>query len=125
MDVSFQFGSLRIDTQFNNSKTAQEIYAALPISSKVSRWGDEIYFEIPVKLPSEDGTLDLKVGDIGYWPQGACLCLFFGKTPASIDERPRPASEVNIVGTFSVTPEVLRKIASGTKVQVLSSLRGA
>ena len=122
MEVLFQFGSLRVDTQLNNSKTAQAIYATLPISSKVSRWGDEIYFEIPVKLPMEEGTLDLKVGDIGYWPEGACLCLFFGKTPASIDDHPRPASEVNLVGTFSVPPEVLRKVASGTKVQVLKPL---
>ena len=104
---------------FNKSASAQVITAALPIQSVVNRWGDEIYFEIPVKLPSEDATFDLKVGDIGYWPEGACLCLFFGKTPASIDERPRPASEVNIVGTFSASPETLRKLKSGTKVQVL------
>ena len=119
MEILFQFGTLEVKANFNKSNSAQVIAAALPIKSIVNRWGDEIYFEIPVKLPSEEATLDLKVGDIGYWPEGACLCLFFGKTPASIDDHPRPASEVNIVGTFSTSPEVLRKVASGTKVHVL------
>ena len=121
MDVSFHFGSLHIEAKFNRSKTAQAIGLALPMGSKVSRWGDEIYFETPTKLPLEQGTLDLKVGDIGYWPEGACLCLFFGKTPASIDAHPRPASEVTIVGSFSASADMLRKVASGTKVRVLKS----
>ena len=121
MKVLFQFGPLQVEAKFNYSSTAQIIHTALPINSTVSCWGDEIYFQIPVKLPPEEGTLNLKVGDIGYWPEGACLCLFFGKTPASIDERPRPASEVNLIGTFSVSPEVLRKVAPRTKVQVIKS----
>ncbi|OGW85886.1 MAG: hypothetical protein A3C35_06740 [Omnitrophica bacterium RIFCSPHIGHO2_02_FULL_46_11] len=119
MDVSFQFGSLAVKAKFNDSNVAQVIYSALPIHSKVNRWGDEIYFEIPEKLPLESGTLNVKIGDIGYWPEGACLCLFFGKTPASIDECPRPASEVTIVGTFTASLDTLRKVVSGIKVQVL------
>ena len=119
MDVLFRFGTLEVKANFNKSSTAQLIAAALPLQSKVNRWGDEIYFEIPVKLPAENGTLNLKVGDIGYWPQGACLCLFFGRTPASVDEHPRPAGEVTVVGTFSAQPEVLRRVPAGAKVQVL------
>ena len=118
MEILFQFGTLEVKANFNKSNSAQVIATTLPIKSIVNRWGDEIYFEIPIKLPPESATLDLKVGDIGYWPEGACLCLFFGKTPASIDDRPRPASEVNLVGAFYATPEVLRKVTSGTKVQV-------
>ena len=118
MEVVFQFGALAVNAHFNDSATAQVVYAALPIDSRVNRWGDEIYFEIPVKLGLEEATLDLKVGDIGYWPQGSCLCLFFGKTPASIDDRPRPASEVNLVGRFSADPATLRKVASGVKVHL-------
>ena len=119
MDITFEFGSLRIDASLNDTSAAQVIYSTLPITGKVNHWGDEIYFEIPVKLTPEKTTMDLKVGDIGYWPQGTCLCLFFGKTPASIDERPRPASEVAVVGTFRAAPELLRTVASGTKVRIL------
>ncbi len=118
MEIIFQFGTLEVKADFNKSNSAQVIAAALPIKSVVNCWGDEIYFEIPVKLPPENATLDLKVGDIGYWPEGACLCLFFGKTPASVDERPRPASEVNIVGRFSTHPAALRKVVSGVQAQI-------
>lgn len=119
VEIIFRFGNLEVKANFNKSNTAQLISAALPIQSRINRWGDEIYFEIPIKLPPEDATLNLNVGDVGYWPEGACLCLFFGKTPASIDERPRPASEVNIVGSFTTSPEILRKVNSSTNVQVL------
>ena len=119
MDVLFQLGPLQVEAKFNQSSAAEIIHAALPLDSTVNCWGDEIYFEIPVKCPPEDETLDLKVGDIGYWPEGACLCLFFGKTPVSVDDRPRPASEVNLVGTFSTPPDALRKVTSGTRVQVV------
>ena len=118
-DILFQFGDLRIQASFNDSSTAQIIASALPIESRVNRWGDEIYFEIPAKLPPEQSTVDLNVGDIAYWPEGSCLCLFFGRTPASIDERPRPASDVNIVGRFSESAEPLRKVAAGATVRVM------
>ena len=83
--------------------------------------GDEIYFEIPVKLPAENATMDLKVGDIGYWPQGSCFCLFFGKTPASTGNEPRPASEVNVVGSFTTSAETLRNVKEGAAVKIVKS----
>ena len=121
MDVLFRFWKFEIEAKFNDSPAASAIYHSLPFTSSVNRWGDEIYFEIPVKLSLQNGTLDVKIGDIAYWPEGACLCLFFGKTPASIDDRPRPASEVNLVGTFSLSPMLLRKVTPGTSVHVLKS----
>jgi len=117
--IAFQFDDLQVSAQLHDCVAAQALHRALPIESKANRWGDEIYFEIPAKLGPEEATLELNVGDIGYWPQGSCLCLFFGRTPASINERPRPASEVNLVGTFSASPEVLRKVRAGSKVRVL------
>jgi uncharacterized protein len=118
LSVEFEFEGLHVKGQLNDSATAEIIYAALPIDSKVNTWGDEIYFEIPAKLSYENATLDLEAGDIGYWPQGACLCLFFGRTPASIDDKPRPASEVNLVGSFSASVDELRKIRAGSRVRI-------
>lgn len=119
MKVCFWFDSVQVQSEWNDSATAREIAKTLPVQSVIRRWGDEIYFEISAKLPDEKATLDLEVGDIGYWPEGACLCLFFGKTPASVDERPRPASGVNLVGKFKVSPAILRKVKSGTSVGVV------
>lgn len=118
MKISFQFGELRVESEWNDSETAKKIAESLPVTSSVSRWGDEIYFAIPVQLPPENATRNVVVGDIAYWPEGACLCLFFGKTPISVDDHPRPASEVNLIGKFSAPPDVLRKVRSGTSVKV-------
>lgn len=116
--VIFQTKTLQFEAFFNSSKTAEAILKALPIQAEVNRWGDEIYFEIPVKLPAENPTLEVKVGDIAYWPEGHCLCIFFGKTPASLKDEPRPASEVSIVGHTDATPESLRRIREGSEISI-------
>jgi uncharacterized protein len=118
MGITFQFGDLEVPATLNDSSTAELIRASLPMRSKVNLWGDEIYFEIPIKVGPDHGTTDLKVGDIAYWPQGSCLCLFFGKTPASTDEKPRPASEVNVIGTFATPAELLKQVPEGSQVRV-------
>ena len=62
--------------------------------------------------------MDVAVGDIAYWPQGKCLCVFFGITPASTSDKPEPASAVGIVGRTAATPELLRKAEAGQKIVV-------
>jgi uncharacterized protein len=60
--------------------------------------GREIYF--PASLSAEgqpDAREEVEVGDIAYWPPGDAVCLFFGRTPANIDEKPRAASPVTVL----------------------------
>jgi len=90
----------------------------LPMSSTVNRWGEEIYFDVPVTLPNEQPTVSVKVGDLAYWPEGPCLCIFFGKTPASRGDEPRPASDVTIVGHTDAPIDLLRAIKAGTPIAV-------
>ena len=55
---------------------AKAIAARLPIKAKPNEWGDEYYFEIPVKASlDETATTKVKVGDIGYWPPGRAVNL--------------------------------------------------
>lgn len=97
--VLITLGSLRLRAELCNNPIAQAIENILPISQKVSRWGDEIYFPIPLKLEATpDARADVEVGDLTYWPEGHCLCIFYGKTPASLDDKPRAASPVMVVG---------------------------
>ena len=118
MKIVFKTSTVTIEGTLNNSQTAKNIHEKLPIAAKASRWGDEIYFEIPVKCPPEDATMDVEVGDIAYWPEGACLCIFFGRTPAGTNDKPRPASEVNIVGKVSGDLSVLKSVRPGEKIKV-------
>jgi len=103
-------------------ETFSAIVKALPFSSDARTWGDEIYFEIPIAAVDENSTSNLEVGDIAFWPQGNCLCIFFGKTPASSSDKPAPASPVNIVGRLlqadSETIDSLRSIKDSDKIKV-------
>ena len=107
---------VKIETLDN--PTARKISEALPVESRVKRWGDEIYFDTGIVAPSDGATLDVNIGDIAYWPEGKCLCIFFGRTPASTGDKPAPASECVIVGRAKVDPAALRKVRSGAKITV-------
>lgn len=110
-------GRVSAEAILNESPTAGKIWEALPIEGRGSTWGDEIYFGIPVDAPPEKDARDVvAVGELGYWPPGTAFCIFFGRTPASTDERPRAASPVNIVGRVQGDATVFRAVSSGTKV---------
>ena len=110
--------NVTMNAELNDSATADLIYNGLPIEARVSTWGDEIYFTIPVKTGLENGVDIVQKGDLGYWPQGNCFCIFFGKTPMSIGEEIRPASAVNLVGKILGDPEDWKKVAAGENISV-------
>ncbi len=104
----------------NNSKTSLKILEALPLESTVRRWGDEIYFKIPVHSELEDGVEILELGSVAYWPPGSSICIFFGKTPASTDDKPQAASPVTVIGEI-IDKEIiseLKKIKDGEKIEI-------
>ena len=79
-----------------NPVTCKSIWENLPFELNLSRWGEELYGEIPVSIENENSQVDCEVGDIGYWPDGKSFCIFFGPTPVSKDRKPKAASPVNI-----------------------------
>ena len=117
---------IRIKTQrvikeasLNTSETASAIWEALPIEGTVNRWGDEIYFDIPVKAGlAPDARADVDVGDVAYWPPGRALCLFWGPTPASRGPEPRAASPVNVFGRVTDRPEDFGDVEDGEAIRI-------
>ncbi len=101
---------IEAEAELNDTRIAQEIYKILPIEAEGNFWGNEIYFEIPVEMENENPTANLKVGDLAYWPAGNSFCIFYGRTPASTDEEPRPASPVTIIGKIKGDLKELKKI---------------
>lgn len=101
-----------------DSPALREIDKALPITSKVKVWGDEIYFDINIKAPPDGATIDVEAGDIAYWPEGKSLCIFFGKTPISIGDKPLPASKVVIIGKIDPDFEALCSVGPESKIMV-------
>jgi hypothetical protein len=73
-----------ITVELGEGPTAGALWEALPIESRASLWGEEIYF--PIFLSSEgepDAREEVVVGTVAYWPPCDALCLFFDPTPAS------------------------------------------
>jgi len=101
-----------------NPKTVKAIWEALPFEAQANRWGDEVYFPIPVKLDEENPQSIVEAGDIGYWPPGRGFCIFFGPTPISRGDEIRPASPVNVFGRIVGDPKVFQKVEDGDTIKV-------
>jgi len=119
--ISIEIGKISLRIELDDSPTALAVASALPIESLANRWGDEIYFETPVRLPkAKEAREQVQIGEVGYWPPGHAFCIFFGPTPASQDERPRAASPVNVFGKVLEDPSILRRVKDGAKVLLRS-----
>ena len=116
--IRIKAGKVDTTAELNDTKTAEAIGKALPLKSKAETWGDEVYFEIPLHLELEDGKELVAVGDIGYWPNGNCFCIFFGPTPMSKGNEIRPASAVNVFGKVIGAPKVFKQVKDGETIVI-------
>ena len=118
--VDIVVGSVVVKTEWNDSATARQLLAALPIRSSGSYWGKELYFDVPVEAELEEGAGDVvPAGAVAYWPPGPSLCLFWGPTPASRSGECRAASPVNVVGRV-LNPEILPRLKAREVIVDLS-----
>ncbi len=117
--VRILVGPVSLEAELKSNKTADAIYAALPIEAALNIWGEEFYFKIPgVTDHRETATTQVKVGDVAFWGAGGVLTIFFGPTPMSRGPDPVPVDRVNIVGRILGDPTLLRQAMSATKIKV-------
>lgn len=122
-NVKITVTNITIEAEFFDTACAKAISEKLPLKAVLNVWGDEFYFEIPVtSLLDETATRVVKIGDIGYWPPGQALALFFGPTPLSSGADPVPASEVNIVGKIIGDAALLRKAKGASTIRLEKAL---
>jgi hypothetical protein len=115
----FEFGSLTFDAEFLDTPTAKAIAAALPIEGRALTWGEEVYFEIPVRVAREaDARAVVTPGEIAYWPEGPAIALGFGRTPISKGDETRLASPCNIFAKALGDVKTLAKVKAGTQIKV-------
>lgn len=111
-------GDVSMTAELNQSACAKKIWDALPISARASTWGDEIYFGILISCGAENPQETVEMGDLAYWLEGSCFCIFFGPTPMSRGDEIRPASAVEVFGRIEGDAKQFKKVASGTKVLI-------
>ena len=117
--IRITVGSVQLDAELKSTKTAQEVYAVLPVESQVNTWGEEFYFKVPgVKDHRETHTTQVKVGDVAFWGAGQVLAIFFGRTPMSMGADPVPADRVNVVGRVLGDAATLRQAMNASTIRV-------
>ena len=111
--------NISINAELLDTPTGRKISKALPLEGSANVWGDEIYFEIPVKSSLEKEAREVvERGHLGYWPPGSAFCIFFGPTPASQGKEIRAASAVNIIGKVSGDATRFKGVPPGAKVRI-------
>src|ERR1700716_1379471 len=117
--IRLDFGTLTLEAELLDTPTARAVAAALPISSSALKWGEEVYFEVPVQVATEgDARAVVVPGEIAYWPDGHCIALGFGRTPISQGDETRLASPCNIFAAALGDVKALATVRAGAKVVV-------
>ena len=117
--INLSVGNVSLEAELLDTPTANKILDALPLESSANVWGDEIYFDIPLRLAQEpDARADVEIGDLAYWPAGPAFCIFFGPTPVSTSDQPRAYSPVNVFGRVIGDARQLKGVANGAAVMV-------
>ena len=101
------------------ASSVNQILKILPCDARANTWGDEVYFELPVKLALEsDAQQVVEPGTVCFWVEGSALALPFGPTPISKGGESRLASRCNVLGKIEGDPRELKKVKAGSAIRV-------
>jgi uncharacterized protein len=117
--IRFEFGPATLDVELLTTPTGKAISNALPFEGRALRWGEEVYFTVPVAMPAEaDARALVEPGEIAYWPEGNAIAIGFGPTPISKPGEIRLASPCNIWAKAIGDVKMLRAVSEGALVSV-------
>lgn len=115
--IRITVGGVQLEAELRKTKTADQVYAALPVTASINTWGEEFYFSLPgIRDHRETATTQVKVGDVAFWGAGQVLAIFFGRTPMSMGDDPVPADRVNIVGKIVGDATRLRNVMHASAI---------
>ena len=119
--VEFKGGeSITIQLRPDPTPTTEVLLTSIPFSSSANTWGDEVYFNAPFHAELEtDARAEMDIGDVAFWPDGDAIAIFFGRTPSSVDGKPRAYSPCNLIGTLDGNISALRRVRSGHSLEVV------
>ncbi len=117
--IIIKFKDKRLILNLRDTQTAELIYNALPFTSTVRKWGEEIYFETPVVVKLEENAKAVvNFGEIAFWNEGSAIAIGYGKTPVSKENEIRLISPCNIWADSSFDKSYIENIKENEIVKI-------
>lgn len=115
--IAWKGGEVTADLR--ETPTAKQLLAALPCETAANTWGEEVYFELPIRAALEaDARQVVDPGTVCFWVQGSSLALPFGPTPVSEGDECRLVTRCNVLGKIEGDPRELGKVRPGASIRV-------
>ena len=117
--IILKFKNKELILNLRDTPTAHIIYDALPFFSTVKKWGEEIYFEIPVDIKLEDNARAIvEFGEIAFWKEGSSIAIGYGKTPISKKNEIRLISPCNVWADCTFDKSYIEQIKENETVKI-------
>ncbi len=116
--ILIEVDGVEATAELYDNEMAEKIWQSLPLSGQVRTWGDEIYFPVTVEEGEGERKAEVDVGELAFWNQGNAFCIFFGPTPSSTGDKPRPASPVTVFGMLEGDPEEFKQASVNDDISV-------
>ena len=115
--IAWRSGEVTADLK--DTPTAKKLLAALPCQARANTWGEEVYFNVPVKAQLESDALQVvDAGTVCFWVDGNALALPFGPTPISKGNECRLVSKCNLLGKITGDPHQLKSVRDGDEIRI-------
>jgi hypothetical protein len=112
-------GEVSLAVEVFETATGRAILAAAPFDSRARTWGEEVYFETPVRVEREAGARAVvEAGELAFWVEGAAIAIGFGPMPISRGQEIRLAAPTNIWGRTEDDVRRLKSVRDGDPVRV-------
>jgi len=117
--ISISWPNGAASATLEDTPTSRALVSALPVKAKAQTWGEEVYFEVPVKATLEAGAKQVvPPGTVCFWTEGGSLALPWGRTPVSEGEESRLVTRCNVLGAIDGDPRRLASVRSGDGITV-------
>ena len=117
--IVLKFKDKELILNLRDTPTAKLIYDALPFTSIVKRWGEEIYFETAINAELENNARAVvKFGEIAFWNGGSAIAIGYGKTPVTKGNEIRLISPCNIWADSDFKKDCIEKIKENEIVKI-------